>query len=173
MLKKISTVTSLVACIAITGCAATGEQYQANVYKVGQVNQVQKAKTVQILAVMPAQIEVDNTKAKQAAQLGGALFGAVLGAALGNAATHHQGEATAAGTVGGGVVGAAAGGLVSDKKLVPGVSLTYVDEGNTLNSAQVGKLCEYQPGMAVVISTSATETRVQANATCPVEVSKR
>lgn len=173
MFKSISTMTSLATCIAITGCAATGEQYQANVYRVGQVNQVQQAKTVQILAVMPAQIEVDNTKAKEAAQMGGALFGAILGAALGNAATHHQAEATAGGAVGGGVVGAAAGGFVSDKKLVPGVSLTYVDEGNTLNSAQVGKLCEYQPGLAVVISTSATETRIQANATCSVEVTKK
>jgi len=172
-LKKISNATSLIACIAITGCSATGEQYQANVYKANQVNQVQKAKTVQILAVMPAKIEVDNTQGKQAAQMGGALLGAVLGAAAGNAATHHKAEATAGGAVGGGVVGAAAGGLVNDKKLVDGVSLTYIDEGNTLNSAQVGKLCEFQPGTAVVISTSPTETRVQPNTTCPAEVSKK
>ena len=142
---------------------------QANVYKAGQVNQAQEAKTVQILAVMPAKVEVDNADQKKAAQVGGAIFGAILGAALGGMAKNNPGAATAGGAVGGGVVGAAAGSLVKDKILVDGVSLTYLIMGKTLNSAQVGKSCEFAPGMAVMISTSPTETRIQPNKECPKE----
>jgi outer membrane lipoprotein SlyB len=173
MISKHSLLPALISAIIVTGCAATGEQYQANVYKAGQVNQVQEAKTVQILAVLPAKIEVDNTSQRQAAQAGGALLGALVGAGIGNAARHNTGTATAAGAAGGGLIGAGAGSLVADKKLVDGVSLTYVEGEKTLNSAQVGRACEFQPGTAIVISTSATETRIQPNATCPPEVSKK
>ena len=41
----------------LAGCSTSGEQYQANVYKAGQVNSRQAAKTVKILAVMPAKID--------------------------------------------------------------------------------------------------------------------
>lgn len=159
--------------VLATGCAATGEQHQANVYKAEQVNTKQEAKTVQILAVLPAKIEVDNAKQQKVAQVGGALLGAALGATVGDKATRGKGSATAGGAIGGAVVGAGAGSLVSDKTLVDGVSLAYVEEGKTLSSAQVGKLCEFQPGLAIVISTSPTETRIQPNATCPVTEAKK
>ena len=55
--RKLTAVSTIV---VLSGCAATGENIQANVYKAGQVNQTQEAKTVQILAVLPAKIEVDN-----------------------------------------------------------------------------------------------------------------
>lgn len=159
--------------VLVAGCAATGEQYQANVYKAGQVNTKQEAKTVQILAVLPAKIEVDNAKQQKAAQVTGALLGAALGAGIGDRATHGRGTATAGGAIGGAALGAGAGSLVSDKALVDGVSLAYVEEGKTLSSAQVGKLCEFQPGMAIVISTSPSETRVQPNAVCPTVEAKK
>jgi len=165
-LTKLAAITTIA---ALTGCAATGENLQANVYKAGQVNQTQEAKTVQILAVMPAKIEVDNADQKKAAQVGGAVLGAILGAAIGGAAKNNPGAATAGGTVVGGAVGAAAGSMVKDKVLVDGVSLTYTFKGKTLNSAQVGKSCEFAPGMAVMISTSPTETRIQPNKECPKE----
>lgn len=173
MTPKLTFLPVIIGSMIVAGCAATGEQYQANVYKAGQVNQVQEAKTVQILAVLPAKIEVDNESQRKAAQAGGALIGALIGAGIGDAASHNKGSATAAGVVGGGLVGAGAGALVSDKRLVDGVSLTYVDGDKTLNSAQVGRICEFQPGVAIVISTSETETRIQPNAACPSEVSKK
>lgn len=162
----------LLSLAVLAGCQATGEEYAANVYKADQVNSKQEAKTVQILAVMPAKIEVSNEKQKKTAQVAGAVGGALLGAALGNQASSHRDAATAGGAVVGGVGGAAAGSLVKDKVLVDGVSLTYVEDGKTLNSAQVGKICEFQPGMAIVISTSETETRIQPNTACPVEGKK-
>jgi outer membrane lipoprotein SlyB len=160
-------VTATIAIVALSGCAATGENLQANVYKAGQVNQTQEAKTVQILAVLPAKIEVDNADQKKAAQVGGAILGALLGAAAGGASKNNPGAATAGGAVAGGAVGAAAGSLVKDTVLVDGVSLTYQFNGKTLNSAQVGRACEFAPGIAVMVATSPTETRIQANKECP------
>lgn len=76
---------------------------------------------------------------------------------------------TAAGAVGGGggAVGAAAGTLVKDKSIVEGVSLTYKDGTKMFTSTQVGKSCQFTPGLAVVISTKNNETRIQPNASCP------
>jgi outer membrane lipoprotein SlyB len=153
----------------LAGCQATGDQYAANVYSAGQVNSRQAAKVVTVLAVLPAKVAVDNTQNKQRAQVAGALLGAVAGAFAGNAVGH--GGALLGGAAGAGV-GAATGSLVNDTTLVDGVSLTYNDAGNVFNSAQVGKLCEYKPGSAVMVSTGPTETRIQPNATCPVPVAK-
>lgn len=175
MKKSITITTQMIACLSLlSACQATGEQYAANVYKAGQVNQKQDAKTVKILAVMPAKIEVDNAEAKQNAQLIGGVLGALGGAAAGGSVKKHTGEATVAGAVGGGALGAAAGSaLVKDKVLVDGVSLTYVEGKKTLNSAQVGRLCEFAPGTAIVISTGNNETRIQPNAVCPKEENKK
>lgn len=159
---KISSVLTAVA--LVTGCA-TGEQYKANVYRAGQVNQAQEAKVVRILAVLPAKVEVDNTEAKKNAQMAGAVFGALLGAAGSQKAKNSNTRDNA--VVGGAAVGAAAGSMVPDKVLVDGVSLTYVWNSKTLNSVQVGKACEYVPGDAVMVSTSPTETRIQPNKECP------
>lgn len=150
-----------------TGCATKGEEYQANVYQAGQVNSRQAAKTVKILAVLPAKIEVDNSQAKQNAQVVGGVLGALAGGVLGHQSRNPDG--TFLGAAAGGVVGVAGGSLVKDKVLVEGVSLTYVEDGQTYNSAQVGRQCEFTPGTALVISTSPTETRIQPNATCPVK----
>jgi outer membrane lipoprotein SlyB len=169
MNKALTNVVAIASVVALAGCAATGENLQANVYKAGQVNQTQEAKTVQILAVLPAKIEVDNAEQKKAAQVGGAILGAILGAAAGGASKNNPGAATAGGAVAGAAVGGAAGSLVKDKVLVDGVSLTYTFKGKTLNSAQVGKTCEFAPGMAVMVSTSPTETRIQPNKECPKE----
>lgn len=57
--------------------------------------------------------------------------------------------------------------MVSDKVLVEGVTIAYSENGKMFTSTQVGKLCEYKSGDAVVVTTQ-NETRVQANATCPV-----
>ncbi len=153
----------------LAGCSTSGEQYQANVYKAGQVNSRQAAKTVKILAVMPAKIEVDNTEGKQNAQMVGGVLGAIAGGVVGNKTTNHSGTGTAVGAVAGAGVGAAGGSLVKDKVLVDGVSITYVEDGQTYSSAQVGKMCEFTPGIALVISSDGAETRLQPNATCPAK----
>lgn len=151
-----------VSVLTLTGCAS-GDQYKANVYRQGQVNQAQAAKMVQIMAINPAKIEVDNSQGKQAAQIGGAILGALLGGVAGNNSNN-----VAAGAVAGGVVGAAAGTMVSDKTLVDGVQLTYVENNRMLSSAQVGKMCEFKLGTALVISTGySTETRIQPNNEVP------
>ena len=119
---------------------------------------------VTILSISPAKVEVSNEQAQQTAQVGGAVLGAVLGGVLGNNMGSHNGLA---GGIVGGVAGAAAGSLVPGSTLVDGVTLGYSEGGNLLSSTQVGEMCQFEPGKALVISTQESETRIQPNAVCP------
>lgn len=159
------------AALFITGCTATGQQHRADVYKAGQTNTAQEAKIITIMAVTPAQIEVDNSEGKKNAQLAGAVLGALGGAAVANknAKRINMGSGAAAGAT----MGAVTGSMVSDKVLVDGVALTYQLGNKILTSAQVGRMCEFQAGKdTLLISTTATETRVQPNSECPKEGKK-
>lgn len=153
---------------ALIGCAATGENLRSNVYTAAQVNSAQEAKAIEIISVLPAQIEIDNSKQKQQAQVGGAMLGA-LGGGLGGGLGGLSSLGTAGTTVGGAVVGGAAGSLVPDKRLVEGVTIAFSEGGRIFTSTQVGRQCEFHVGTAVVVSTTQNETRIQPNATCPVE----
>ena len=167
--KKLITISAL---IALSGCAATGENLKGNVYKAGQVNTTQAARTIKITAVLPAQIEVDNAEQKKQAMIIGGALGALaggLGGGFGGLGT----AATVGTTAGGAGLGVAAGSMVADKVLVEGVSIAYVENGKLFTSAQVGKLCEFKPNAtALIISTGPNETRIQPNAVCPVPVEK-
>ena len=160
---KIITALSL---LTLVGCAATGENLRSNVYRAGQVNTAQSARAIKIIAVLPAQIEVDNSDQKKKAQVGGALLGALAGG-LGGGLGGVGGLGTAGTTVAGGALGAAAGSLVSDKVLVEGVSISYSENGQIFTSAQVGKACEFIVGPSLLINTTVNETRIQPNAVCP------
>jgi outer membrane lipoprotein SlyB len=161
---------SVLLVLSLTGCQAPGENLKANVYRADQVNTAQAAMIANILAVLPAKIEADNAQQKQAAQLVGGLLGVVAGGVAGsNLLNHNKVGGTTLGAVGGGTVGVMAGSLVPDKILVERVSITYEMNGKTLNSAQVGRSCEFIPGKAVLVSTGPTETRIQPNATCPIK----
>ena len=153
--------------IAMTGCAATGQNLKGNVYKAGQINTAQAARGIKILKLMPAQIEVDNTQQKHQAEVAGGVLGALAGGLGGGFGGIGVGG-TVATTAAGGAIGVAAGSLVSDKVLVEGVTIAYSENASMFTSTQVGILCEYKLGDAVVISTAQNETRVQSNATCPV-----
>ncbi len=170
-MKKLSAIVISTSLLTLSGCMSTGEKHQANVFKANQVNSQQEVKVINIIAILPAKVEVSNKENKQAAQTAGAIFGAILGAAVNNNQRNSTlGGNALAGAVGG-AVGGATGSLVSDTTLVDGVSLTYkdVESGKVLNSAQVGLPCEYKTGEAIMISTSEKETRIQPNATCPKE----
>lgn len=154
--------------LLLGGCQSTGSEYEANAYTVTQVNQKQEAKTVKIISVMPAKVAVDNTKAKKSASTLGTLLGAVAGAAVGyNVGSGQSAAGTVAGGVAGGALGNAAAGMVDDKIMVEGVTLAYSENNKVYTSTQVGRNCEFQPGIALMVSTSADETRIQPNATCP------
>jgi outer membrane lipoprotein SlyB len=167
MKNRLATIALIFGVAAVAGCQAPGSNLASNVYTANQVNTAQAAKVVQILAVMPAKVQVDNTQAQKTAEVIGGLLGAVGGGVLGNNLGHQTTGNTALGAAGGGVVGVAAGSLVPGKVLVDGVSITYEDGSHTLNSVQVGKLCQFVPGKAVVVSTSPMNTRIQPNNVCP------
>ena len=161
-LKKTTLVfVATVSIVSITGCA-TGQQYAANSYTAGQVNQRQAAATIEILAVMPAKVQVDNSQGRKAAVVGLGILGAVAGGLIGG----NQGAA-AGGALLGGLAGGAAGSVVSNTNMVDGVSLAYKQAGQVFNSAQVGQLCQFKPGVAIMVSSGGNETRIQPNATCP------
>lgn len=164
-MKKIAWVFVLGAMAA--GCATPGQENQANVYDASQVNQRQAVKTVNILAVFPAKVKVSNEKNKQTAQIVGGVLGALAGGVIGNNVGSPGALKSVAGGAVGGAAGVAAGSLVPGETLVDGVSLTYDDGGQTFNSTQVGKKCEFVLGKAVMFSTDGNETRIQPNATCP------
>ncbi|MBV8093709.1 MAG: hypothetical protein JO110_10825 [Acetobacteraceae bacterium] len=158
-----------VATVMLAACAQPGANLAANVYQANEVNQRQAAKTIEIIAVVPAKVEVSNAENQQTARLVGGLLGAGAGLALAGTAGHaHQPVAYALAGGGGAAAGVAAGSLVPGKVLVDGVSLTYEDNNELFTSTQVGKPCEFMPHKnALMIITGPGVTRIQPNATCP------
>ena len=123
-------------CLTLSACTTTGDKYRASSYRATQVNQKQAAEVIEIIAILPAQVEVDNTEAQKKRQI----LGAILGAAV---------ASTTENTV-----------------LVEGVTLTFVQDSKTYSSSQVGRACEFKPGRAIMISMRADETRIQPNNSC-------
>jgi hypothetical protein len=161
ILMKKTIALSLLSVIIMTGCQTTGEKYKASSYEVSALNQKQEAKTINIIAVTAAKVTVDNKETKKNVAAVSGLLGSVAGAFIGN----NQGE-TLVGGVLGGVVGGASGMLVSNNVMVDAVTLTYSENNKIYTSTQVGQSCEFNPGIALVISTKEGETRVQPNAVC-------
>jgi outer membrane lipoprotein SlyB len=151
----------------LTACQQPGADLAANVYQADQVNQSQDAKIITILSLSPAKVEVNNAQNQHTAEVVGGLLGAVGGGLLGG----NVGSGNAGNVVGGaalgGIGGAAAGSLVPGQVLVPGVTIGYSEEGALHTSTQVGELCEFRMGEAMVVTTQANETRVQPNSICP------
>jgi outer membrane lipoprotein SlyB len=155
--------TVILFCLTISACTTTGDKYRASSYRSTQVNQKQAAEVIEIIAILPAQVEVDNTEAQKKRQILGAILGAAGGAAIGNAV---GGNNTAAGGLLGGAAGAVVASTTENTVLVEGVTLTFVQDSKTHSSSQVGRACEFKPGRAVMISMRADETRIQPNNSC-------
>ncbi len=155
--------TVILFCLTISACTTTGDKYRASSYRSTQVNQKQAAEVIEMIAILPAQVEVDNTEAQKKRQILGAILGAAGGAAIGNAV---GGNNTAAGGLLGGAAGAVVASTTENTVLVEGVTLTFVQDSKTYSSSQVGRACEFKPGRAVMISMRADETRIQPNNSC-------
>lgn len=160
---------TLIACLSaltLVGCATDGTRYRSDTYYASGVNQAQQVRTVEILAIGTANIAItENQNRSDASQLG-MIIGAIAGAAIGNQSHDHRLTNRVLGGLTGAAVGhmagsAAAGGDSVD--YVQGVQLTFRYKDKIYNSAQVGQPCEYKTGLAVMVSTSPTETRIQPN----------
>ena len=148
MQKKVSVIAlSLAAALALAGCANDGTRYRADTYYAGQVNQVQEVNTVQIIAV-------------------NAILGAIAGAAIGNH-NNHSTSSRVMGGLAGGAVGGLAGDAVggsSSTSYTDGVQIVFrTASGKVLQSAQVGRPCEFKTGTAVMVSPPPNEARIQPN----------
>lgn len=171
LLPIVRLMTTLVVFVAVVlpGCAATGEGLKGNVYKAGQVNTTQKARTIKITAVLPAKIEFDNTQQKKQAMAVGGILGALAGG-IGGKVSGLKKYGVVGTTAGGAAAGVGAGSLVSDTVLVQGVSIAYIENGKIFTSSQVGELCEFKVNAtALIITTGPNETRIQPNAVYPVD----
>ena len=159
MQKKVSVIAlSLAAALALAGCANDGTRYRADTYYAGQVNQVQEVNTVQIIAVNAARVAVPNDDNRDTARMTGAILGAIAGAAIGN----HNNHSTSA-RVMGGLAGGAVGGS-SSTSYTDGVQIVFrTASGKVLQSAQVGRPCEFKTGTAVMVSPTPNEARIQPN----------
>lgn len=159
--KKCLLPVAMLASFTLAGCQSNADDHAADVYQTDQLNTKQETKTVNIISILPAKVAVDNSQNKRNAQAFGALIGAVAGGVIGHNVGSGSNSGTTAGAVGGGAVGAAAGSMVNDKTLVEGVSLTYKEGTKVYTSTQVGKECQFTTGLAVVITTTYNETRIQ------------
>lgn len=159
----------LALCAALTvaflaGCATDGSMYRSDVYTAGQVNQMQEVRTVEIIAVQSARVAVGNTEDRTDARNIGMILGAIAGAAIGNHSNHSTSARVMGGLAGGalgGIAGQSVGG--NRQELVNGVQITFRDGNKLYNSAQVGQVCEFKTGTAIMVSQSPTETRIQPN----------
>lgn len=154
----------LSAALILTGCQTSGDMYRSDVYGSNQVNQAQQVQTVEIIAIQPARVAVNNQSDRNVSQLVGTALGGILGAVVGNQVTHHRDSGTAIGAIAGAALGAGASNMASPQNaLVDGVQLTFKMNGKIFNSAQVGKMCEFKYGPAIMTSTGPTSTRIQPN----------
>ena len=144
-----------VALFALAGCQTNGDMYRSDVYGSNQVNQAQQVQTVEIIAIQPARVAVNNQSDRNVSQMVGTALGGILGAVIGNQVTHHRDSGTA--------IGAIAGAASPQNSLVDGVQLTFKMNGRIFNSAQVGQMCEFKYGPAIMTSTGPTSTRIQPN----------
>ena len=142
--------------LVLAGCANDGSVYRSDVYTAYQVNQAQEVKVVRIISVMPARVAVGNASGREE----GLQVGAILGASVSNSP-----DAVVAGTIAGGALGGLGGRAASGRSqnLVDGVQITFRMGDKIYNSAQVGRVCEFRVGDAVMISPSPNETRIQPN----------
>lgn len=148
----------------LAGCQTNGDMYRADVYASNQVNQAQQVQTVDIIAIQPARIAVNNQSDRSVSQLVGTAIGGILGAVIGNQITHHGSAGTTIGALAGAALGSGASSMASpDNSLVSGVQLTFKLNGRIFNSAQVGQPCEFKYGRAIMTSTGPTSTRIQPN----------
>ena len=83
--------------VALSGCATDGNYYRSDVYSSSQVNQAQRVNTVEIIAINPAQVAVNNSENSDRARATGAILGAIAGAAIGN----HNNHSTSSRVLGG------------------------------------------------------------------------
>ncbi len=165
MTKKIPLVLAISSVLMLAGCSSDGLFYRSDTYSAMAVNQAQEVRTVEILSVGIAKVAVPNEENRSNSQTIGTLLGAIAGAAIGNHGNHDT-----ASRVMGGLAGAAVGHIVADgttgyssTSYVDGVQITFRYNNKLFSSAQVGQVCEYKLGPAIMISMTPTETRIQPN----------
>lgn len=157
------------AALSLTGCVVdggNGRSYRSDVYSASGVNQLQNVMSVTIVSINPAQVKVPVTGQRAEADKTGMILGAIAGAAIGNH-NHHSTSSRVMGGLAGAALGNLAGDAVANRetaKYVDGVQIIYrAEDGRMYQSTQVGRMCEYQIGAAVLVAPSNRETRIQPN----------
>ena len=165
--KTLLCASTLAFTLAMTGCVVEdGNRYRSDVYSANAVNRVQAVETVEIVYISPAQVAVPTSGDKDRAQMAGMILGAIAGAAIGNHG-HHSTSSRVMGGLAGGALGNLAGQAVGDRTsndFVDGVQLTFRGkDGRLYQSAQVGNVCEFRLGTAMLVSPNQGDARIQPN----------
>lgn len=150
--------------MTLAACANQGTNYRSDVYSTSQVNQAQEVETVEIIAIQPARVTVNNRNERSDAQTTGMVVGAIAGALIGNH-NNHDTSSRVLGGLAGASLGSLAGSAASSRdQIVDGVQLVFrLPNGKVLQSTQVGKMCEYRIGQAIMVQGRSNETRIQPN----------
>lgn len=150
--------------MTLAACANQGTNYRADVYSTSQVNQAQEVETIEIIAIQPARVTVNNRNERSDAQTTGMVVGAIAGALIGNHNNHDTSSRVLGGLAGASLGGLAGSAVQSRDEIVDGVQLIYrLPNGKVMQSTQVGRMCEYRTGTAIMVQGRANETRVQPN----------
>lgn len=131
--------------VALSGCATDGNYYRSDVYSSSQVNQAQRVNTVEIIAINPAQVAVNNSENSDRARATAPSSARSPAPPSATTTTTRPRPASSAalpaGAIGG-LAGDAVGG--SGTTYVDGVQLVYrSSDGQVYQSTQVGRICEY------------------------------
>ena len=170
MQKKISINKFLLIAVLsnLNGCVATEENLVSSADKLQSVDNTPPVKSIKIISVLPTKIEVDNSQAQFALGVSSAAARGIGGIYGGAGSLGTMGT-----TIEGGSIGNSTGLAVPDKVLVDGVSISYSFNEKTFTTSQLGRTCEFQPGTTVLLANDnendVNKTRIQPNATCPVE----
>ena len=167
MKKRFLLASVLATTVALTGCVSDGgNRYRSDVYSVNNVNRVQRVETITIQSVTPAQIALPRNEGQDRSEITGTIIGAIAGAAIGNHGHHSTSSRVMGGIAGaalGNLAGNAIGGQVSSD-YADGVQITWRGkDGNLYQSAQVGRLCEFKVGPALLVAPNSGDARVQPN----------
>ena len=81
---NIKQVITLVALLTLTACSSTGDHYQGDVFKSGDVHQQHTYQQAVIIETRAVQVKVDNRDNKNSARVIGGLGGAAIGGLIKN-----------------------------------------------------------------------------------------
>jgi len=149
---------------SLNGCATKEENLVSGADVYQTADKTQPVRSVKIIRVLPTKIEFDNSQAQFALGVSSAATRGIGGFYGGAGSLGTMGT-----TIDGGSIDNSTGLSAPDRVSVDGVSITYTFNENTITSSQAGRLCEFRPGVSILLTNDENQTRIKTNSSCPIE----